>query len=229
MSKFSYAYILDKYLPHIPYVMEDRTYAGIRFLTKDEPPTQELLDAFIKEEERLAGIKKNNLSKLDDYYKERQHQYRDEAAKKAIPLEEKLKAEYDSIIAEIETLRLDAMELQKTLEAKEKFQESWLEVSNAQEKANEAARSYLAETDWFVTRKQETGLDIPEDVQMKRAQARESITKGIEVFSNWQQLREKERPSREELKAAIKAGGLELQRIKSVCEEIHSRYKKPSK
>lgn len=229
MSKFSYAYILDKYLPHIPYVMEDRTYEGIRFLGKEEPPTQELLDAFIKEEERLAGIKQKNLDKLDDYYKERQHQYRDEAAKKAIPLEEKLKAEYDSIIAEIETLRLDAVELQKTLEAKEKFQESWLEVGNAQEKANEKARAYLAETDWFVTRKQETGLEIPEDVQMKRAQARESITKGIEVFSNWQQLREKERPTREELRAAIKAGGEELNRIKSVCEEIHSRYKKPSK
>ncbi len=229
MSKFSYAYILDKYLPHIQYAMEDRTYEGIRFLTKEEPPTQALLDAFIQEEERLAGIKNKNLSKLEDYYKERQHQYRDEAAKKAIPLEDKLKAEYDSIIAEIETLRLDAVELQKTIQAKEKLEESWLEVSNAQEKANEAARSYLAETDWYVTRLQETGLEIPEEVQHKRAHARDSITNGVQVFSNWQKLREKERPSREELKAAIKAGGEELKRIKSVCEEIHSRYKKPSK
>lgn len=34
------------------------------------------------------------------------------------------------------------------------------------------AKKYLAETDWYVTRKSETGKAIPENVLTKRAQAR---------------------------------------------------------
>lgn len=38
--------------------------------------------------------------------------------------------------------------------------------------AKKHARQYLAETDWYVTRKAETGTAIPDDVLTKRAQAR---------------------------------------------------------
>ena len=34
------------------------------------------------------------------------------------------------------------------------------------------AKQYLAQTDWYVSRKSETGKEIPEEVQSKRAQAR---------------------------------------------------------
>ena len=34
------------------------------------------------------------------------------------------------------------------------------------------AKNYLKETDWYVTRKAETGIDIPAEVLEKRAQAR---------------------------------------------------------
>ena len=34
------------------------------------------------------------------------------------------------------------------------------------------ALNYLASTDWYVTRKLETGVEIPEDVSVKRAEAR---------------------------------------------------------
>lgn len=34
------------------------------------------------------------------------------------------------------------------------------------------AKKYLAETDWYVTRKSETGKAIPNDILTKRAQAR---------------------------------------------------------
>lgn len=37
------------------------------------------------------------------------------------------------------------------------------------------ARTYLANTDWYVSRFMETGVAIPEDVTLKRQQARESI------------------------------------------------------
>lgn len=39
-------------------------------------------------------------------------------------------------------------------------------------KAKSEARAYLAETDWYVTRKMETGEAIPDEVSTKRAEAR---------------------------------------------------------
>ena len=37
------------------------------------------------------------------------------------------------------------------------------------------ARQYLNDTDWYATRKMETGVEIPEDVTIKRAEARALI------------------------------------------------------
>ena len=47
---------------------------------------------------------------------------------------------------------------------------------DATEQANMEARIYLAETDWYVVRKFETGKAIPQEVLVKRAEAREAIT-----------------------------------------------------
>lgn len=37
------------------------------------------------------------------------------------------------------------------------------------------AKAYLRDTDWYVTRKMETGVGIPEEVTIKRAEARALI------------------------------------------------------
>lgn len=44
-----------------------------------------------------------------------------------------------------------------------------------QEKTNAKARRYLATTDWYVIRKMETGVEIPEDISAARVAARLSI------------------------------------------------------
>lgn len=45
----------------------------------------------------------------------------------------------------------------------------------AQEEDNNLNRAYLYETDWYVTRKAETGKAIPDDVLAKREAARAAI------------------------------------------------------
>lgn len=40
---------------------------------------------------------------------------------------------------------------------------------------NEEARRYLSDTDWYVVRKMETGVEIPQDILDKRAAARLSV------------------------------------------------------
>ena len=44
------------------------------------------------------------------------------------------------------------------------------------EDTNEERKLYLADTDWYVTRQAETGMPIPDDVLLKRQEARDSIT-----------------------------------------------------
>jgi hypothetical protein len=49
-------------------------------------------------------------------------------------------------------------------------------VENDKRRAsNEENKKYLSDTDWYVTRLQETGKAIPEEVLQKRQEARDSI------------------------------------------------------
>ena len=44
-----------------------------------------------------------------------------------------------------------------------------------QERINQEARAYLAETDWYVIRAQETGVEVPADILQKRQEARDRV------------------------------------------------------
>ena len=48
-------------------------------------------------------------------------------------------------------------------------------AANAQELTNATSRAYLASTDWYATRKYETGVAIPADVTTAREAARSAI------------------------------------------------------
>jgi hypothetical protein len=48
-------------------------------------------------------------------------------------------------------------------------------AANAQELTNATSRAYLASTDWYATRKYETGVAIPADIDTARAEARAAI------------------------------------------------------
>lgn len=44
-----------------------------------------------------------------------------------------------------------------------------------QDRVNEEARRYLAETDWYIIRNQETGKEVPADVLAERQMARDRV------------------------------------------------------
>lgn len=46
-----------------------------------------------------------------------------------------------------------------------------------QEKANAEALKYLAETDWLMIRELETGKPMPEEIKIKRQEARDKVVK----------------------------------------------------
>ncbi|MEQ4616715.1 MAG: hypothetical protein ABN482_01565 [Corticimicrobacter sp.] len=44
-----------------------------------------------------------------------------------------------------------------------------------QQRINAEARAYLSSTDWYVTRRRETGQDVPPDIAAKRQAARDRV------------------------------------------------------
>lgn len=53
------------------------------------------------------------------------------------------------------------------------------EIANQEKRVKaHAAKRYLEETDWYAYRKAETGKAIPEDILVKRAQARVDVEAG---------------------------------------------------
>ena len=49
------------------------------------------------------------------------------------------------------------------------------EAAEAQHRANDEARAYLRETDWYVIRQADTGEPVPKKVRDKRREARNAI------------------------------------------------------
>ena len=47
----------------------------------------------------------------------------------------------------------------------------------AQQRANQEALNYLASTDWYVIRKMDTGIAVPEEIEKLRQEARERIVR----------------------------------------------------
>lgn len=48
-------------------------------------------------------------------------------------------------------------------------------TEDAQKATNASSRAYLASTDWYVIRKQETGEDVPSDILTARSAARAAV------------------------------------------------------
>jgi len=225
----NYAHLAKTYM-FADVIVHDRTYAGLQWLGPGEKPSEEQFRAFQVEEDRQNFVK-NNLPKQKeaDLMKERQRQARAAAEDMAIPLEKKIEAEWQSIYNEIADLRKKAAETRGVVAAMGKMGEAWAEISKAQESINEEAQRYLAETDWYYTRESETKIQVPEEVKVKRQEARERIQHGEIVYASWQKLRAAERPSRQEIRDAIREGGEALDRIRKLCGDASLKFPKPKR
>lgn len=74
----------------------------------------------------------------------------------------------DSIVEEGDTVE-DMPELERQEPTAEEIANNLVAMENYD------ARKYLAETDWYVTRKAETGKAIPDDIVTKRQEARDKV------------------------------------------------------
>ena len=74
----------------------------------------------------------------------------------------------DSVVQEGDTVE-DMPKLERQEPTAEEIANNQINIQNYQ------ARKYLADTDWYVTRKAETGKAIPDDILTKREEARAKV------------------------------------------------------
>ena len=74
----------------------------------------------------------------------------------------------DSVVEEGDTVE-DMPKLERSEPTAEEIANNQIGIQNSD------ARKYLADTDWYVTRKAETGKAIPDDVVTKREEARAKV------------------------------------------------------
>jgi len=228
----NYAYLFEKYCKpdheKVKVIVHDRTYDGLEIHGLPKP-SRATFEAFQEMEQRENTIEERLKSEEDFLILLKKEQAKIEAERKSRPIEEKIQEEWNAVTVEVLKLRQEAINTQAALKTKDAMVECWYEIERAQEVVNREAEAYLRETDWYVTRKQETGIDIPVDIVDRRAEARSRIDRGHLVFKRADELRRKELPSREEIKQALLQGGEELERIKKICKEVTLKYAKPSR
>ena len=75
----------------------------------------------------------------------------------------------DSVVQETDTVEDFVAPTERQEPTAEEVANQLIEIQNND------ARRYLAETDWYATRKAETGKAIPDDILTKRQEAREKV------------------------------------------------------
>lgn len=228
MNGINFAFLLEKYMPGTQYIVHDRTYGGLELINGKKPPI-EIFYSWQRSEDELANMRGKQQENKVSLMQEKQAQARNKALEEIRPIEDKIREKEEEIRANIFKLRQEAVAIQESHKTMDALDMAWQEISKAQGKVNHDAQKYLNDTDWYVTRKNETGIDIPDEVSKGREEARARIKHGETVYANWSTLRAKESPSRAEIQASIKAGGEELLRMKKLQQEIALRYKRPTR
>ena len=224
-----YGYLAKKYIDGAKFIMHDRTYDGLEWLGPGQKPSIKLFESFQEEENRHKRIDDKVNKDLEDEVKLRQHQYRHKVLEEIIPKEDKIREENAKLREEIEHLRFKVLEEKEALKNKELMLDCWNEISAAQAIINAECEDYLLKTDFYITREKETGKPIPQEVLVLREEARQRINHGERVYRFSDLLREKELPSKDEIREAIIAGGEELERIRKHCINVHLKYPKPKR
>lgn len=221
----NFRYLAEKYL-NVSCLVNDRTYDGIIW-PHDAPmekPPLEVFEAFQREEDRLKRVDQFTTESLMADHREKLHQARAKALEEITPYEDKLRAEQEDVRRQALEQKQEAVRLRLALELRETADHMWTEISRTEAAMAAQAQKYLEDTAFYLAWDPHK---IPADVLAKREEAHKRLEAGKTVYANWQSLRAKEHPSREEMAAAIRAGGEELERMKALLKGVALRYPKP--
>lgn len=220
----NYAHLARKYFPSAKFVVHDRSFDGLEWISPGEKPKEEVFEAFQKEEDRLARaaglVVRDRMGQME----EKQRQARAQAEADMVPFQKTLGEWFESERLKFLKLKQDALELQARLALKEHALDCWREITEAQDALNKQAQAYLDATahylSWDLSK-------IPADVLGKREDAHKILLEGRLVYADWSRLREAEMPTREEMAEALRLGGERLAEVRKACKEVALRYPAP--
>lgn len=222
----NFVYLAKRYLG-VDCLCEDRSYGGLLWPAKaGEKPSYETFEAFQKEEDRLGRVDSAVSTRSLEERRLEHRRVQQKALEDIVPYEDKVRAEHQEIRKATQDQRRGAIDLQHALETRGEVELTWREIAAAQDRVNQEAQAYLDETAPYLSWDPHK---IPADILEKREEAHNRIDGGKTVYSQWQELRKNEMPTREEMIEAIRAGGAQLDRLKKICKETALRYSKPRK
>lgn len=224
----NFVYLARKYF-NVDCICEDRSYEGLIW-PKDahlEKPPQAVFEAYQGEEDRLNRVVANQAQKRTERIQESQKQAVARSFEDIIPFEDRLKAEHEKLREEAYEIRKGAVEAKLALSARASHIEPmWREISEVQSAVSQEAQQYLDDTSHMLSWDPQK---VPVEVLSKREEAHKRVEDGKLVYGNWQQMRAKDMPTREELRQAVKAGGEHLARLQKICQDVALKYPKPRK
>lgn len=220
--------VLERHFKGAVYSLHDRSYEGIEWLDTSIPKPAlsqlESLNAQDIAESRAISAQADAATKhvrLPDIEIKKQVEAAAQGKIDAISKEESAKR------LELHSALIDHHKDAEQSITEELAKRCWLEATDEIAKRSAEAKKVLLDTDWYVIRQQETGLGIPSEVLDRRRAARQSVHHGELVYANYSELRSKEYPSREEMIAALRLGGLEALKVSQKIKEINDKFKKP--
>lgn len=223
----NYSALAKKYVPGAKFKLIDRSYDGLEWIGPGEKPSIEMFQSWATEEARLQRIDEVKvLARMKEIEAARNRELV-KIAEETKSIEEKLKDEFKEMRRDILSQFHETKELEQCLNARDALSEVWVNVSSLQHAINEECKQYLADTDFYVTRKQETGQEIPQNVSHNRQTCRDRVNNGVLAYASWSRIRGMERPSRKDIQEALKNGRGELARLREICNSIALRYPKP--
>lgn len=228
-NKMNFVYLAKKYAG-VDCLCDDRTYGGLLWpAAQGEKPKFETFLAWQGQEDQLgrASAAQNQQRQQERETAHRQAQVK--ALQDITPYEDQVRAEQAEIRDKTYQQRAEAVRLQHLLDTRTEVEHTWQEIGAAQHKVNEEAKQYLLDTAHHVAMSDAGVQPLPDEVASKRRAAMLRIKEGETVHANWQALRAKEMPTREDMIEAIRIGGDELERLKKICADVALKYPRPRK
>lgn len=218
--------LAHKYLG-VDCLCENRSYAGLLWpADQGDKPSYETFESFQKEEDRLNRVDKLVSTRSLEEKRLEHRRVQQKALEDIVPYEEKVRAEHEELRRQTQAQRMDAIHLQHSLDSRAHVDHTWREITAAEDRVTKEAQQYLDDTAHYLSWDPHR---VPAEILAKREEAHKRIDHGKQVYANWQELRAKEMPTREDLIAAIRAGGEELERLKKICAETALKYPRPRK
>lgn len=230
--------LLNRHFNDCSYGFQDgkKDYESLVWLDEIiEKPSLKRLHAIYKEEQRQQSMLENAMNDRAAAAREFIEHEKLKAQTSALKKSEQVMARVDKEVAQIRKDMEKKLEEIEFIKKKDAIEEYWYELSESARKSNDAAMEYLDKSNLSVLFaleeifEKELRKALGDEIIDSRSKTKESIEEGQKVFRDYNQLIERDMPSKKEWLEAMNAGAKERTEMLKKIASLHAKYPKPTK